>query len=162
MSRLSDLSYLSYLRNMLKSTQPSTPAMVSNITVFMLTICQIRTSPGRTLTVTLSELIRTDLSQIFPHHDLLHWPGCQEWRSHRGQLCHGLVQVSLSSGRLSRNETQDESYKGKRSRLNISPVKKLNFQALELIRQNRNIRPNAGFLQQLADLENTLLKREHW
>jgi len=34
--------------------------------------------------------------------------------------------------------------------------------ALELIRQNRNIRPNAGFLQQLADLENTLLKREHW
>jgi len=34
--------------------------------------------------------------------------------------------------------------------------------ALELIRQNRNIRPNAGFLQQLADLENTLSKREHW
>lgn len=34
--------------------------------------------------------------------------------------------------------------------------------ALELIRQNRNIRPNAGFLQQLADLENTLLKRDHW
>jgi len=34
--------------------------------------------------------------------------------------------------------------------------------ALELIRQNRNIRPNAGFLQQLADLENTLQKREHW
>merc|ERR1712066_56860 len=34
--------------------------------------------------------------------------------------------------------------------------------ALELIRQNRNIRPNAGFLQQLADLENTLQKRDHW
>lgn len=34
--------------------------------------------------------------------------------------------------------------------------------ALELIRQNRNIRPNAGFLQQLADMENTLQKREHW
>ena len=36
------------------------------------------------------------------------------------------------------------------------------WQALELIRQNRNIRPNAGFLQQLADLENTLQKRDHW
>ena len=36
------------------------------------------------------------------------------------------------------------------------------LQALELIRQNRNIRPNAGFLQQLADLENTLQKRDHW
>jgi len=34
--------------------------------------------------------------------------------------------------------------------------------ALELIRQNRNIRPNAGFLQQLADLENTLSKRVVW
>jgi len=31
--------------------------------------------------------------------------------------------------------------------------------ALELIRQTRPIRPNAGFLQQLADLENTLTKR---
>ena len=35
-------------------------------------------------------------------------------------------------------------------------------QALELIRQNRSIRPNAGFLQQLADLENTLSKRVVW
>merc|ERR1712002_113988 len=34
--------------------------------------------------------------------------------------------------------------------------------ALELIRQNRSIRPNAGFLQQLADLENTLSKRINW
>jgi len=34
--------------------------------------------------------------------------------------------------------------------------------ALELIRQNRSIRPNAGFLQQLADLENTLKKRVVW
>merc|ERR1712243_169380 len=34
--------------------------------------------------------------------------------------------------------------------------------ALELIRQNRSIRPNAGFLQQLADLENTLSKRVVW
>jgi len=34
--------------------------------------------------------------------------------------------------------------------------------ALELIRQNRSIRPNAGFLQQLADLENTLSKRAIW
>jgi len=34
--------------------------------------------------------------------------------------------------------------------------------ALELIRQNRSIRPNAGFLQQLADLENTLKKRVCW
>merc|ERR1712215_59787 len=34
--------------------------------------------------------------------------------------------------------------------------------ALELIRQNRSIRPNAGFLQQLADLENTLSKRISW
>jgi len=34
--------------------------------------------------------------------------------------------------------------------------------ALELIRQNRCIRPNAGFLQQLADLENTLKKRVVW
>jgi len=34
--------------------------------------------------------------------------------------------------------------------------------ALELIRQNRSIRPNAGFLQQLADLENTLAKRISW
>jgi len=34
--------------------------------------------------------------------------------------------------------------------------------ALELIRQNRSIRPNAGFLQQLADLENTLAKRITW
>jgi len=34
--------------------------------------------------------------------------------------------------------------------------------ALELIRQNRAIRPNAGFLQQLADLENTLSKRIDW
>eukprot|EP00092_Neocalanus_flemingeri_P011117 GFUD01011971.1.p1 GENE.GFUD01011971.1~~GFUD01011971.1.p1 ORF type:complete len:302 (-),score=46.55 GFUD01011971.1:290-1195(-) len=34
--------------------------------------------------------------------------------------------------------------------------------ALELIRQNRSIRPNAGFLQQLADLENTLSKRIAW
>jgi len=34
--------------------------------------------------------------------------------------------------------------------------------ALELIRQNRAIRPNAGFLQQLADLENTLAKRVVW
>merc|ERR1712038_1553923 len=34
--------------------------------------------------------------------------------------------------------------------------------ALELIRQNRSIRPNAGFLQQLADLENTLAKRIVW
>jgi len=34
--------------------------------------------------------------------------------------------------------------------------------ALELIRQNRAIRPNAGFLQQLADLENTLAKRVSW
>lgn len=34
--------------------------------------------------------------------------------------------------------------------------------ALELIRQNRSIRPNAGFLQQLADLENTLSKRVAW
>jgi len=34
--------------------------------------------------------------------------------------------------------------------------------ALELIRQNRAIRPNAGFLQQLADLENTLAKRVAW
>merc|ERR1712215_588633 len=34
--------------------------------------------------------------------------------------------------------------------------------ALELIRQNRCIRPNAGFLQQLADLENTLSKRVVW
>lgn len=31
--------------------------------------------------------------------------------------------------------------------------------ALELMRQTRPIRPNAGFLQQLADLENTLTKR---
>jgi len=31
--------------------------------------------------------------------------------------------------------------------------------ALELLRQTRPIRPNAGFLQQLADLENTLNKR---
>jgi len=34
--------------------------------------------------------------------------------------------------------------------------------ALEMIRQNRSIRPNAGFLQQLADLENTLAKRVSW
>merc|ERR1711971_1375643 len=34
--------------------------------------------------------------------------------------------------------------------------------ALELIRQNRSIRPNAGFLQQLAALENTLSKRVVW
>jgi len=34
--------------------------------------------------------------------------------------------------------------------------------ALELIRQNRAIRPNAGFLQQLADLENTLAKKVSW
>jgi len=31
--------------------------------------------------------------------------------------------------------------------------------ALELMRQTRPIRPNAGFLQQLADLENTITKR---
>jgi hypothetical protein len=36
------------------------------------------------------------------------------------------------------------------------------FQALETIRQSRPIRPNAGFLQQLADLENTLSKRVAW
>ncbi|XP_023336889.1 dual specificity protein phosphatase 3 [Eurytemora carolleeae] len=34
--------------------------------------------------------------------------------------------------------------------------------ALETIRQSRPIRPNAGFLQQLADLENTLAKRISW
>lgn len=34
--------------------------------------------------------------------------------------------------------------------------------ALETIRQSRPIRPNAGFLQQLADLENTLAKRITW
>jgi len=34
--------------------------------------------------------------------------------------------------------------------------------ALETIRQSRPIRPNAGFLQQLADLENTLSKRISW
>ena len=38
----------------------------------------------------------------------------------------------------------------------------ISVQALELIRQNRAIRPNAGFLQQLADLENTLAKRVVW
>ena len=40
--------------------------------------------------------------------------------------------------------------------------KYIDFKALELIRQNRSIRPNAGFLQQLADLENTLSKRIAW
>jgi len=34
--------------------------------------------------------------------------------------------------------------------------------ALETIRARRPIRPNAGFLQQLADLENTLAKRISW
>jgi len=34
--------------------------------------------------------------------------------------------------------------------------------ALETIRQGRPIRPNAGFLQQLADLENTLSKKISW
>ena len=36
------------------------------------------------------------------------------------------------------------------------------MKAVETIRANRPIRPNAGFLQQLADLENTLKKRISW
>jgi len=66
----------------------------------------------------------------------------------------GLVVVNCVMG-WSRSATCVAAYLMMKHRMSAT-------KALELIRQNRSIRPNAGFLQQLADLENTLSKRVVW
>jgi len=66
----------------------------------------------------------------------------------------GLVVVNCFMG-LSRSSTCVAAYLMMKHNMSAT-------RAVETIRANRPIRPNAGFLQQLADLENTLKKRISW
>ena len=104
--------------------------------------------------------------QVLWKDNRFHRRGHQPERLGGSQLCHGLVQIRYYVNDIGEPEVRNldcDCFSATVVAAYLMMKKGMtSSEALETIRQSRPIRPNPGFLQQLADHENLLNKKPFW